>query len=199
MGTIFWLQFKTTVMSINLIESIRKNLQYPPLKKVDPNIQEVKDKEVIATVDQLAQAAIPAVLTGLYKLSRNDAGSNRILHSSDTEDSLAVLFDGKEQQLVEKVSRYSGVSVNQAESHLENIADESLKLVKDVMGEKASPQKLKHFMNEQRHNILVYLPAALHLGDLLKDESLDDRTNKMEGPVSNFMHRIENILSQGGQ
>ncbi|MEO7924436.1 MAG: hypothetical protein ABIR30_12220 [Chitinophagaceae bacterium] len=53
-------------------------------------------------------------------------------------------------------------------------------------------------MNDQRHNILVYLPAALNLGDLLKDESLDDRTNKMEGPVSNFMHKIEDILSQGG-
>jgi hypothetical protein len=36
------------------------------------------------------------------------------------------------------------------------------------------------------------------MGDLLNDEALDDRTNKMEGPISNFMHKIENNLS-GGQ
>ena len=53
-------------------------------------------------------------------------------------------------------------------------------------------------MSGQRHNILVYLPAALQLGDLLNDNAMDDRTNKMEGPVSNFMHNIENKLSGGG-
>ena len=58
-------------MTTNLVESIQKNLQYPELKKIDPNIQEVKDKDGKPVVDQLAQAAIPAVLTGLYKLSRN--------------------------------------------------------------------------------------------------------------------------------
>jgi hypothetical protein len=38
----------------------------------------------------------------------------------------------------------------------------------------------------------------MQLGDLLKDDSLDDRTNKMEGPISNMMHNIENKLSGGG-
>ena len=52
-------------------------------------------------------------------------------------------------------------------------------------------------MNGQRHNILVYLPAALSMGDVLDDETLDDKTNKMEGPVSSFMHKIENTLSDG--
>ncbi|MEO7924437.1 MAG: hypothetical protein ABIR30_12225 [Chitinophagaceae bacterium] len=130
-------------MTINLVERIQQNLQYHPLKKVDPNIQEVKDKEVDATVDQLAQAAIPAVLTGLYKLSRNDEGSLRILRSLQSDDSLVVLFEGKELQLVESVARYAAVSENQAESHLENIADESIKLVKEVIGSEASPQKTK--------------------------------------------------------
>ena len=185
-------------MTINLVESIQKNLQYPELKKIDPNIQEVKDKEGKPVVDQLAQAAIPAILTAVYKLSRDDEGSMKLLNMGEKEDSLAVLFDGNETQLVEKVAQYAGVSGNQAESHLENIADESIKLVKEIVGNDAAPQKLKQFMNDQRHNILVYLPAALNLGDLLKDESLDDRTNKMEGPVSNFMHKIENKLSQGG-
>jgi hypothetical protein len=57
---------------------------------------------------------------------------------------------------------------------------------------------VRNYMNSQRHNILVYLPAALNIGDVLNDEGLDDKTNKMEGPVSNFMHKIENTLSGGG-
>ena len=186
-------------MTTNLVETIQKNLDYPALKKVDPNVQDVKGKDTDEVVGQLAQAAIPAILTGLYKLSRNNEGSAKILSTDASDDSLSILFDGTEHQLVEKVAQYAGVSANQAESHLENIADESIRLVKESVGPGADAPKLKQFMNDQRHNILVYLPAALNLGDILKDETLDDKTNKMEGPVSNLMHKIENKLSQGGE
>lgn len=186
-------------MTTNLVEIIQINLGYPPLKKIDPNVQvqDVKTVEVdSAAAGPLAQAGIPAVLTGLYKMSRNDEGSTKILNSSDAKDTLAVIFNNNEGQLVENVAQYAAVSPDQAESHLENIADEALRILKEHAVE---PAKLKQYMNDQRHNILVYLPAALNLGDILKDETIDDRTNKMEGPVSNFMHKIENILSQGGE
>jgi hypothetical protein len=49
-------------------------------------------------------------------------------------------------------------------------------------------------MNSQRHSILSHLPAAMKMGDVLNEETFDDRTNKMEGPVSSFLHRIEDIL-----
>lgn len=185
-------------MTTNLVEIVQKNLQYPELSKIDPNTQDIKKKEAHSSIDNLAQAAIPAVLTALYKLSRNDEGSLKILNAGSTGDSLAILFNDKEKEVVEKIAQYAGVSANQAESHLENIADESIRVITEHAGKDPGPQKLKQFLNDQRHNILVYLPAALNLGDLLKDESLDDKTNKMEGPVSNFMHKIENILSQGG-
>jgi hypothetical protein len=42
------------------------------------------------------------------------------------------------------------------------------------------------------------LPPALQMGDLLNDNTMDDRTNKMEGPISSMMHSIENKLSGGG-
>ena len=87
-------------MSINIIESIQQNLKYPPLKKVDPNIQDIKEKETESTIEQLAQAAIPAVLTAVYKLSRNDEGSLKILKADTHKDSLFTLFNGKESQLV---------------------------------------------------------------------------------------------------
>jgi hypothetical protein len=33
------------------------------------------------------------------------------------------------------------------------------------------------------------------MGDIVGDESLDDKTNKMEGPVSSLMHKIETSFS----
>ena len=82
---------------------------------------------------------------------------------------------------------------------MENIADEAVKLVKAAAGSNPTPDKIKNYMNTQRHNILVYLPAAMNLGDVLNDETLDDKTNKMEGPISNMMHKIENNMSDGDQ
>jgi len=49
-------------------------------------------------------------------------------------------------------------------------------------------------MNSQRHTILSHLPAVLKIGDTLNEETFDDRTNKMEGPVSSFLHKIENRI-----
>ncbi|HUR67472.1 MAG TPA: hypothetical protein VMZ03_14060 [Chitinophagaceae bacterium] len=165
---------------INLVETIQKNLQYPGLHKIDPRTEDKERKEADQDLGQLAQAAILAVLAGLYKLSRNDEGCLKIINAADTGDSLAILFQKNVSMVVENVARYAGLSANQAESHLENIADESIRLVKLVAD--GSPQKLNQHMNDQRHNILMYLPVSLNLGDVLLDEEPNDKTNKMEGP-----------------
>jgi hypothetical protein len=180
----------------NLVDTIQKNLQYPPLKKVDPNTQDIKHKFEETEVEKIGQAAIPAVLTGLYMLSRNDEGCLKIMNTVDSANALTVIFQDHEAEVIQRVTHYTGLTANQAKSHLESIADESLRVVNEIAA--GSCEKLKHYMNDQRHNILVCLPAALTIGDFLKDEHLDDKTNKMEGPVSNFIHRIENLLSQGG-
>jgi len=181
----------------NLADTIQKNLQYPPLKKVDPNTQDIKHKFEETEVDKVGQAAIPAVLTGLFMLSRTDDGCLRIMNAGEATNSLSVLFHEDEGQMIQRVANYTGFTTNQAQSHLESIADESIRVINEIAG--GSCVKLKHYMNDQRHNILTCLPAALNMGDFLKDEHLDDKTNKMEGPVSNFMHKIENLLSQGGR
>ena len=51
------------------------------------------------------------------------------------------------------------------------------------------------YMKDQRNNILHYLPAALQLGALLDDDTLDDHTHKMDGPISGLMHSIEKAFS----
>src|SRR5688572_19933429 len=103
----------------NLVDIIQKNLQYPPLQKVDPNTQDIRHKPEETEINKVGQAAIPAVLTGLFMLSRNDEGCLKIMNAAESGDTLAVLFGDKEGQLTEKIVQYTGLSENQAESHLE--------------------------------------------------------------------------------
>jgi len=193
----FFCLYRKDFMATNIIEAIQKNLESPALQKVDPNIQETKEKYHQAITEKLAQAAIPAVLTAFYKFLRTDDGCKKLISADPAEDWLGILYKEKEEEAVEKVAQYAAVTKNQAEGYMENTADEAARLIKESAGDPASPEKIKTYMNGQRHHILVYLPAALNMGDLLNDEALDDRTNKMEGPISNFVHKIENNLSGG--
>ena len=186
-------------MATNLVETIQINLGLPPIQKIDPNIQETKVKTPAQSQEKLAQAAIPAVLMALYKFISADKGANSVLDATGHTDWLGVIFEGNEKTAVDKVAGYAGVSDKEAESVMENIADEAVIVVKKSAGSKPTPASVRTFMNDQRHDILVHLPAAMQMGDLLNDESLDDRTNKMEGPISNLMHAIEGKLSKGDE
>lgn len=185
-------------MITNIVETVQKNLGYPPLQKVDPNSQEVKHSEERSSPEKLAQSAITAVLAGLVKFGRSDIGANYLVSGGTKQNWLELIFAGKRSEAVDKVAHYSNTSVPETTEHMQKIANEAVKLIHDSIGNKETPEKIKTYMKGQRHNILLYLPAAMQLGDLLNDDTLDDRTNKMEGPISNFMHTIENKLSGGG-
>jgi hypothetical protein len=178
-------------MGTNIIEAIQKNLGYQPLKKVDPNMQEIKGAKKTAAEDKLSQAAIPAVLAAMIKYSDGKDGIN--LLSDEHKDWLGIIYSGKENEAIKKVAGYAGVSDGEAERHMENISDEAVRIIKDEV-RTPDAEKLRQYMNSQRHNVLGHLPAAMNMGDFLNEETFDDRTNKMEGPVSGFLHRIENII-----
>jgi hypothetical protein len=179
-------------MATNIIEALQMNLGYGQLEKVDPNSQQVTDRE---SNEKLGQAAIPAVLTALYKLTRTEEGARQLLNDKPQGEWGNIIYKGKSGEAVEKVAQYAGVPVTQASTHMDKIAEHAVKLIREAAGKQPTPQKIQTYMNSQRHNILVYLPAALNMGDVLNDETLDDKTNKMEGPVSNVMHKIENTFS----
>jgi hypothetical protein len=185
-------------MAKNFVETIQTKLGYPPLQKIDPNIQEAK-KGARSQQERLAQAAIPAVLTALYSFTRSDEGSQAILAGEGYSGWLPVIFPDKENTAVGKVAQYAGVTEETAAKEMEKIADEAVAVLRKEAGEHPTPEKIRATMDTERHHILVTLPAAMQMGDLLHEETLDDRTNKMEGPVSNFLHKIENFLSKGDE
>ncbi len=81
---------------------------------------------------------------------------------------------------------------------MEAIARAAVQEIREHLAKEPSGSNVKDLLTAQRHNILVYLPGSLKLGDTLQDETLDDRTNKMEGPVSGVMHSIGQVFSASG-
>ncbi|RYG42772.1 MAG: hypothetical protein EOO01_22450 [Chitinophagaceae bacterium] len=179
-------------MITNIVETIQKNLGYPSLQKIDPNSQEVKHIAGTSPTEKLGQAAITAVLAGLINYSRSESGSTYLFsHAGEGQNWLEKFFGTRKQEAVDKVAHYSGTSSTDAAGQMQAVANEAVRVIHESAGIKETPERIRTFLNGQRHNILLYLPAAMQFGDLLKDDSLDDRTHKMEGPISNFIHSIE--------
>lgn len=185
-------------MAKSIIEKVQEQLGYPPLHKVDPNTQELSPARATDENGRFAQAAIPSVLAGLFQQARTEAGAAILLQQPATASWTNLLFGTQRQKVMEAIAQYSDKPVAGIEQELDIITQAAMRVLRPA-AEVAHPGlALRDALNAQRHSILVYLPASLHVGEMLRDESLDDRTNKMEGPVSNLMHSIENKLSGGG-
>ena len=181
-------------MAIDLVEQIQKNLGFPELQKMDPNTQEVKKPENLSGEDYLPQAAIPTVLLGLYKFSGDKDGNKAILTQSFSSSLLSTIFGKNENLVVSKVSEYTGAGTDYTSRKMEEIAGEAVRLVKENVSGEGSDSSVREYLIDQRNNILLYLPAELQIGSALDDDTIDDRTNKMEGPMSSHMHWLEKFF-----
>lgn len=187
-------------MNANIVETIQKNLDYPPLKKVDPNIQEVKEQAITPTIlsESFSQAAIPATLTGLFILVHSNEGLATVTNNSST-NWIETIFGNHSEEIVKRVANYSGADPGLARKEMEKIAVEAVRLANGGEGKIINKQEVKSFFVNQRNTILSYLPAVMNLGDILKNDALDDRTNKMHGPFSDHMHFMEKFFSTSGE
>lgn len=184
---------------MNLVETIQKNLGFQPLQKIDPNTQEVKKPESLSVQDYLPQAAIPAVLLGLYKFSRTEEGNSELLKGELKNKLLKTIFGKSTQQVIDKVATYTGNTPEFSADKMEIIAWEALHLIRNSLPKEPTGTNVKTFLTNQRHNILVHLPASLQIGEVLHDDTIDDRAHKMEGPVSSYMHWIETFFPSSGR
>jgi hypothetical protein len=183
-------------MSINLLETVQKNLGYPPLQKIDPNTQAVAEDVKTPDEHKFSQAAIPAILTAFYKYVQTDDGAAEVLRGDYSTDWVNKIFLDNKKSVAETISSYAMQSGSEPLKKMNDIADETVRVAKENLSEAADIKDVKLFFSNQRNNILLYLPAALHMGDLLHDDTLDDNTNKMEGPISSLMHSIGSAFSK---
>ena len=70
-----------------------------------------------------------------------------------------------------------------------------LRVIKEGIGNTTDENHIRNFVAKNKPDTLLYLPPSLELGTILKNNNLDDRTGKMEGPVSTFMHKVEKAFN----
>jgi hypothetical protein len=181
-------------MSVNLLQQVQQFLGYPELKKIDPNTGNiVADGDVKPHL--FSQAAIPAVLTALYKYVQSDAGADEVLRGNSSTDWAGKIFHGNKKDAVEKIKGYAEDDAANAVSKMNEIAATAVRIVKNNLSDTAGIKDVKSFFLAQRNNLLPYLPPELQLGELLNDDTIDDTVNKMEGPVSSLMKGIGSAFS----
>jgi hypothetical protein len=182
-------------MSDNLIKTITENLGFPPLKKMDPNKQKPVTVNEDIPEDKFSQAAIPAVLTGLYRFVQTDEGASEVLKADNNAQWVSRIFDGHSNEAIQTISEYAKLSNQDPVTMMNAIANEAVKIANENLIANAGIVEVKQFFNDQKSDILLYLPAKLKMGKLLDDNTLDDNTNKMEGPISSLMHSIGSTFS----
>lgn len=182
-------------MSINLLEKVQQNLGYPPLQKIDTATDQVKENDRTPDEHKFSQAAIPAVLTAMYRFVQSDDGATDILQKDITTDWVKIIFDDNSKDAIQTVAAYAFQSHENTISKMNTIASEAVKVVRDNLTGAAGLKEVKLYFNSQKTNILLFLLPDLQIGDLLHDDSLDDKTNKMEGPVSSLMNSIGSVFS----
>ncbi|QNA43335.1 hypothetical protein [Lacibacter sediminis] len=184
-------------MSINLLETLQIQLGYPALQKIDPNTQVVKENDETPDEHRFSQAALTAVLTALYNYSHTDIGAEKIRTSSSATTWADLIFTDNQQSVIKGISDYANYTKENVITKLNSIATAAVSIIQEQLPADATMHQVKKFMNTQRNNILPFLPAELQMGELLHDNTLDDRTNKMEGPVSSIMRAIVGSFSNG--
>ena len=178
---------------MNIIETIQKNLGFETLKKIDPNTQETKGEDTAMGNSAVAQAGIPAILLGIYNKLEEHPDLNVL--QAEKGRLLECVFGKSTGLVVHQIELYSKVQDKHIAQQLEHIALESLRVVKECVGTNTDENHIRAFVAKNKPDTLLYLPPSLELGTILKNNNLDDRTGKMEGPVSTFMHKVEKAFN----
>jgi hypothetical protein len=183
-------------MSVNLLEAVQNNLNYPPLTKIDPNTREVDREKADHVVDRFSQGAIPAVLTGIYSYSGTDEGAEHIRRGDTSSNWVSNIFGNESSQIVQQLATYSSRTYDDTLNEMNKIAAEAIRVIREQVTPSGTTRDVKDFLSNQTNNFLKYLPEDLRVGQAVNEEALDDNTNKMEGPISSLMHKIGSAFSK---
>ena len=181
---------------MNLIDTLTKHFGYDPLAMIDPNTQDVVHTTGQVDLHRFSQAAIPVILVGFHRLLASDEGAQKILYPNTSTNWVSTIFGEDASEVVKRVNDYSGFDQSGTENKLNDIASKAASLIKETAAPSESPVDIKAVLESQIDNILTYLPPTLNVGKLLDENTLDDRTHKMEGPISSLIQSIGSAFSK---
>jgi hypothetical protein len=176
-------------------DSLIAGMQYAlqtNIEKIDVNDPDLHQTIHPGKAEALAQAAIPSVLIGaLIHLAKQKEPS---AHIPDMD----TVFAQKSSNVVEAIANYAHTTKEEAGAYISRaIAVLNQMATDDHRGEGVA---LMRALENQQSDILKYLPSDLNIGSTLGIELIDDRTHKMEGPLSSianyfFIEHIHNKKS----
>jgi hypothetical protein len=184
---------------MNLIESLQHHFGYTPLQKIDPVTLEPKQEGTEPNEQRFSQAAIPVILTGMRLFTGTDEGAEEILKAPDATDWVSRLFAGRAEEIIEKVAAYGGFGIDHTHTQLNEIAAQAAYFIQETVAPSNKIMDVKNLMEGQISQVLTYLPPSLQLGVLLNDDTIDDRTNKMEGPASSLINAIGAVFTNADE
>lgn len=182
-------------MAADLIQKVQQNLDYPPLHKIDPNTEKIQSDKGDMRPDRFSQATIPATLIALCMYGQTEQGAEAILHADLSNNWAKVIFADTKEDVARRIASYSGYSLKEVTESINQIADECIRLIRERVTANGTQADVQELLRGIRPEVLTFLPTDLRVGELLDDPSLDDKTHKMEGPVSSFMHKVGTIFT----
>ena len=177
---------------MEIIQTIQKNLSYGSLTKIDPNTQQVPEEKQEMGINALAQAGIPAILLGIFaRLEQNPEW--KLTESAEIRQ-LEQIFGSSTKAVIGKIQEYARIPDQHSVQELEHMADECMRVIRKNTSENRDGHTVQKFVASNKPGVIQYLPPELGLGILLNNNTLDDRTGKMNGPVSGLMHQMEKMF-----
>ncbi|RQO30264.1 hypothetical protein DBR32_11860 [Taibaiella sp. KBW10] len=164
-------------MSENLILNMQEALG-TNIEKIDINDPNLHTPVHPESSDALAQAAIPAVLIGsLIHLAKQE-------HPEQYTAQMDQVFAGKSDEVIDAIAKYAQTTPTEAGDYIARTIDAFNRVSQEQ--HEGNAKKLMSALENQQNDILRYLPSVLGLGPKLNIDIIDDRTNKMEGPLSSL-------------
>lgn len=183
-------------MAQSLVQVVQQHLAYTHLERESPNVQSISGQKSSCHPEKLDQACISAVLAGIYQFTREEDDANKLMNPKLRPTWLEVVFWQYPMKLQSKIAAYTGCQVHLIRQRLYAVAEKAVMEIRQTVGPKGTGKDIKSYLTSQRMSILSRLPSGLEVGNLVHNNSLDDATNKMHGPFSDFMHWIETYLAE---
>ncbi|MEO7530770.1 MAG: hypothetical protein ABIS69_05145 [Sediminibacterium sp.] len=182
-------------MPHELLQSLQERLRHPPLKTKDDNRWEACNTECSRHEDLFSQAALPAVLIGLYVYSRSDKGAQMILTGDIDIDWTPLIFASHRTAVIDDIAQFSHATTEDTViKMLIIIAKETVSLIRERVTESGTISDVKNELAASHDNVLLHLPTSIEVGKLL-DPGDVYLANPLKEPKSNLMDAVSRLFS----
>lgn len=176
------------------VHNIQEQMGFPPLQKIDANTGDVKDQHQEGR-QRLGQAAIPAALAIVAKYAASERGLQRLSAGPADTNWLKEILGTERHALVRRVADYAGADPATASRTMQEAIQLTVHQGAHLNAANEASPAQQAFYAGLLNEALTFLPASVLIGKAMDDNTLDDQTHKMEGPLSSLAHTFENLFS----